>query len=380
MNPYDFVHLDWNRPGHRRPSNLHHRFNGLNGRIEATLTTETPFFLPAKQTNSIPLIEMSGATLFSQSIAYQSANNPRGYFIAGSSLKGLFRSVTETVTHGCFLLFDGKYKSKKLGNEVISDYSDNLPGAFKRCHNVNELCAACRMFGMMERNGLRLGNVSFGDAVCTLPQPHNSIFTLVLDTPKPRHQEWYLETNPVTNRMHIAGRKYYFHTTALSTETELKRSRNGTHLNAHIRPLGTGSTFTFTVEFANVDDDDFAALLYAMTLEQGEDEGSEMRHKFGYAKPCGLGSVHIQITRLILSDPVARYSHGGGDTAYENAELTAEINHRIIPFAATIPVTTRADLRYIWQWPPRIGVNYRYPTQTQFSSHPTDPISATDTW
>jgi hypothetical protein len=117
-----------------------------------------------------------------------------------------------------------------------------------------------------------------------------------------------------------------------------------------------------------------------MTLEKGAEEGTEMRHKLGYAKPCGLGSVHIQTTKLILRDPTARYRQNGGETVYKDAELTAEITRRVAPFIATIPAITRADLRRIWRWPPAPGVTYRYPTQRQFAAHPNDPISTTDNW
>jgi hypothetical protein len=111
-----------------------------------------------------------------------------------------------------------------------------------------------------------------------------------------------------------------------------------------------------------------------MTLEDG------IRHKFGYAKPCGLGSVRMQLTRLTLRDPTTRYRQGAGDTVYEGNALVAEVHRRVTPFVARIPAVTLGDLRRIWQWPPAPGVTYRYPTQAQFAAHPHDPISSTDTW
>ena len=114
MNPYDFVRVDWSVPPRRARGNPHDRFTGLSGRIEATLTAETPFFLPSKSLEGEPEKDQSERTYFSQSPAYASIANREGYFLPGSSLKGLFRSIVETVAQGCFQHFDGKYKGKDL--------------------------------------------------------------------------------------------------------------------------------------------------------------------------------------------------------------------------------------------------------------------------
>lgn len=353
MNPYDFVHVDWTHPPERRAAKPHDRFDGLNGRIEGTLTTLTPLFLPARRPDGSPLTDMGGATLFSQSPCYRNASNPTGYFIAGSSLKGLFRTVVETVAQGCFW---------------FCAEPDHLPNAFKPCSRPDALCPACRLFGLIKGSSLRLGNVGFEDAVCTHIEPREAIYTTVLSSPKPHHTAFYLDG---TN---VAGRKFYFHHSHLHTESGWLPPHAQQHQNQFIRPLGTGSTFTFAAEFVNVEEDDFAALLYAMTLEEG------IRHKSGYAKPCGLGSVHMQLTRLTVRDPTARYRQGEGNTVYEGSALAAEVGRRVTPFVARVPVVTLGDLRRIWQWPPASGVTYRYPTQAQFAAHLRDPISSTDTW
>ena len=368
MNPYDFVRVDWSHQPRRHRPTPHDRFDGLNGRIAGTLTALTPLFLPAKGFTGLPLVDMNGATQFSQSASYVTSANPKGYFIAGSSLKGLFRSLVETVAQGCFWFFDGKYKSKKDGQEIKSDHTAKLPASFRRCSNPNNLCPACRLFGLIEGETHRLGNVGFDDAVCIEVRPHDAIFTAALDTPKPRHESWYLQND------RIAGRKFYFHSLELLTERELKKTRRGIALNAHINPLGVGSTFSFSAEFTNVEEDDLAALLYAIALEEG------VRHKFGYAKPCGLGSVQIQLTGLTLRNPVQRYHRGEGDIEFGAEALTAELHRRTSPFANRIYPVTLEDLRRVWRWVPDAGVTVRYPTQAQFADHTQDPISSTDTW
>jgi CRISPR/Cas system CSM-associated protein Csm3 (group 7 of RAMP superfamily) len=368
MNPYDFVRVDWtHQPARHRPK-PHDRFDGLSGRISGTLTTLTPLFLPAKGPTGLPLVDMNGATQFSQSQAYVTADNPKGYFIAGSSLKGLVRSLVETVAQGCFWFFDGKYKSRKDGQEIHSDYLAKIPTPFKRCSDPDHLCPACRLFGLIEGDVHRLGNVGFGDAVCTDVRPHDAIFTAALDNPKPRHESWYLQSN------RIAGRKFYFHSGELLTEREMKKTRRGVALNAYIHPLGAGATFSFAADFTNVAEDDLSALLYAVILEE------TVHHKFGYAKPCGLGSIQVQLTSLTLGNPLEHYQGGKGAEVFEGESLTAELGRRTTPFARSISAITLEDLRRIWRWPPMPGVTFRYPTQGQFADHTHDPISSTDTW
>lgn len=333
MNPYDFVRVDWDRPPQRRAALRHDSFAGLSGRIEARLTAETPFFVKRGNTSDFFTIDGKPA-------------------IAGSSLKGLFRSVVETVAQGCFW----------FSNE-------RPPNAFRSCSRPDALCPACRLFGLIKGNTLRVGNVGFEDATCTNRVDHPAIYTAILSSPKPRHTAFYFDADD------IAGRKFYFHhreDNLLTKQGWVPTSDKPQ--NQHIRPLGVGSTFTFVTEFVNVAEDDFAALLYAMTLEP------EMRHHFGYAKPCGLGTVRIELTKLTLRDATARYRHGTGDTDFVGDGLTAEVNRRVTPFVTTISSDTLDDLRYIWRWPPDPAVSYGYPTREQFNMYPDDSISSTPTW
>jgi hypothetical protein len=82
-----------------------------------------------------------------------------------------------------------------------------------------------------------------------------------------------------------------------------------------LRPLDTGSVFRFSVTFENLTDDELAALVASLVLSDraplSASEGGErtkVRHKLGYAKPAGLGSVEIRLTKAtLLPDPEARY-------------------------------------------------------------------------
>ncbi|MCL4298486.1 MAG: hypothetical protein KJ077_22305 [Anaerolineae bacterium] len=350
MNPYDFVRIDGSKTPVRRPAPMHQQFKDFSGQIEGSITTETPLFLPATRLKALP-------TELKRFIT----NGRRQVIIPGSSLKGLFRSLVETVGPGCWWLYDGTYRDK-------TDYSGKLPPAFKQCSTHNQLCPACRMFGLINRGTVLLGQVNFEDAVCTAPVPHPPLYTPVLDAPKPRHRAWYL--NQAGDR--VAGRKFFFHQATILTSKEFRKTKQGEIINQHIQPIGQGSTFTFAASFNNLAADDLALLLYATVLEPG------MRHKIGYAKPAGLGTIRVDLTRLAIIDYTTRYtSPGGGRTVYEGDKLADYLTGQTRAYLNDQGSVTLQDLRRIWAWPPAPGVAYGYPNRAWFNENPGASIAQT---
>ncbi len=343
MNPYDFVPIEdvENPPKLQKPT-LHHKFEGLAGRIVCQLTAETPIFIPKSEPiepkrfikrNKVPIIP-------------------------GSSLKGLFRNLVETVANGCFLLFDGKYERPPV------HYEAKLPKGFGKCTSKDELCIACRMFGMLARREVFSGNVSVSDAVTEEGKysEHAPIYTKALMGPKPRHEIFYLDPK----KEYIAGRKFYFHSPQ-GIHTDQKK----TGYNQYICPLNPGSEFTFTVDFTNLKEDELPVLLYALVLEP------TMRHKIGLAKPLGLGSVKIEVQKIIQIDYHQRYL-----AQAEPVELTGKaceeyIARQIEPFTSHIESKTLSALRRIWEWEPKKSTHYVYPDQQWFRKHSQTPIAQT---
>lgn len=333
MNPYDFVRIDWSREPERRPFTPHDRFTGWTGHIEGVVTAESPLFIPDKRSVNPKKFQTNG---HGQPI------------LPGSSLKGLFRSLVETVAPGCWCLFDGQYR-----DDV--DYTRNLPRAFHQCNSDRALCPACRMFGLIHGKSVHLlGRVGFDDAVCSLRRDHEAVYTPILDGPKPRHSAWYLD--PAGKW--VAGRKFYFHQRRIRTEREQKISRARQHpLNEHITPLDKGSAFLLSVHFTDLFDAELPLLLYALILEPG------MRHKLGYAKPAGLGSIRVNLTRLTRQDMATRYT-GGTPEVYEGQALEKLVSEQTASFAANSSSVTLQDLRRIWGWPPT--GTHRYPSSEWF--------------
>lgn len=351
MNPYDFARIDWNLPPERRKPVWHHRLTGVGGEhlysgyIELDIYTETPLFIADPRT-----------TPFNPHTAAQSIKNKEGdYIIPGSSLKGMIRTVVETIGNGCLTLFDGSYERGKV------NYWREVPAAFQKCGDTNNLCIACRIFGMLKErtNGVFLGKVNIGDALVDKDAvaTYGQMYTAPMDGPKPRHADFYLEPG----RAHIAGRKFYFHHEDLLTANELQPIKTGGYRNRSIDPLDRETKFHVRVDFTNLEEDEFGALLLALTLEEN------MRHKIGYGKPLGLGSISMSPTSLTLVDYATRYTQPGanhGKTTLEGNDGWPVIYEQVDTFSAShLAQTAMDDLRRIWAWPPDDNVNYYYPSK-----------------
>ena len=351
MNPYDFARIDWNRPPSRRAPIWHHQLIGQNGQplysgsLEVDLFAETPLFI------SDPINDLDDLGQ-----AALSMQNRRGYYIIpGSSLKGMLRGVVEALGNGCLTLFDGDYERRS--NHAV-DYRDKAPRSFQRCESNSQLCIACRIFGMLKErsDSVFLGKVNVGDAVAVAGKVYEYGETHLdaLMGPKPHHQAFYLDGA----KRYLAGRKFYFH------HLELTPARDGAR-QIFILPLDYNAQFRVRVDFTALEADEFGALLFAIALEE------EMRHKIGYGKPLGLGSVYLQPVKLRLIDYAARYRAGaaGGKTELEGEamwkKLYTHINDFLQHHAAPLALD---DLRRIWRWEPDPNVNYHYPDRAWFDA------------
>lgn len=349
MNPYDFARIDWNRPPERRQPVWHHRLVGseiqqlFSGYIEVDVYAETPLFIADPR--SVP----SDLRKPAQSIQNQAGE----YIIPASSLKGVLRCLVETLGSGCLTLFDGQYERGRVKREV--------PDAFQKCGNTTSLCIACRTFGMLKERtqGVFLGKVNIGDAHAykDTVSEYKPIYTKPLMEPKPHHASFYLDESG----KHIAGRKYYFHHSPdLEPLTENRMIYFGSRpANRYIQPLDYDTRFHFRVDFTSLEADEFGALLLALTLEE------DMRHKIGYAKPLGLGSVQLMPMSMTLIDYSTRYTRADrGKTTLTGDDLWKVIDEHTANFSAKHLVQpAMQDLRRIWRWPPDPAVDYYYPSK-----------------
>jgi CRISPR/Cas system CSM-associated protein Csm3 (group 7 of RAMP superfamily) len=358
MNPYDFVRIDWEREPKRRRPVWHHRLIGessqrlYSGQLAVDVYAETPLFIGDPR--SVPTDVRKPALSI--------RNKHDTYIIPGSSLKGMLREVVETLGNGCLTLFDRTYESSRV------NYSSKVPAAFQHCSNNTDLCIACRIFGMLKEgaHGVFLGKVNIEDACAYADKVHlyKAIYTKPLLGAKPHHASFYLDESG----QHIAGRKYYFHHEDLLTDSKIVMM-GGRPANRYIQPLDYNTQFHFNINFTNLEADEFAALLLAVVLEK------EMRHKIGYGKPLGLGSVYFLPTRLKLVDYSTRYTQPGRERGMqvleEESGLWPFINKQLDAFYAShLAQQAMDDLRRIWRWPPDPNVDYYYPSKADWFDTP----------
>lgn len=93
-----------------------------------------------------------------------------------------------------------------------------------------------------------------------------------------------------------------------------------------------------------------------------------MRHKIGYGKPLGLGSISLTPTCLTLIDYANRYTQLGtnhGKTTWEGADIWQNVIFgQVDTFSEShLAKTAMDDLRRIWAWPSDESVEYYYPSK-----------------
>ena len=368
-NPYDFI---WNATEpERKLFSPHDRFTDHTGFLECHLEAETAIFIP--QSGSSERTSAAAPATFIRN----AAGVP---IVPGSSLKGLLRSLMETLGPGCWSLYnaDGPYVEKlpsKPGKEPrIINTPFNLPARFRHCSSIDKLCPACRMFGMIEpkeQGALRtnardvdanaaaqralLGKVGVDDAECQpeTEDAEDAMHTVVLAPPKPHHTAWYWHTH---GDKRPAGRKYYLHHPVAGNAAP-----SDSTLDKYIVPVGAGSTFSFRVYVTNITDEELALLVYALVLEE------DMRHKIGMAKPYGFGSAHLTIIGVRLWSMEARYRKRLTRQLDEDAivDVADFVRERRQQALRRIDADTLGQLRRIWRWPV-VGMPPAYPDRDKW--------------
>jgi len=348
MNPYDFVRINWEIPPVRRKPVWHHQLvqqgkQLYSGSLDVDIYAETPIFVSDPRTVSPNGREPA-----------QFMTNKQGeYIIPGSSLKGMLRSIVEALGNGCLTLFDGDYERGEIR------YKQLVPRDFQKCSENENLCLACRTFGMLSgrQGGVFLGKVNVSDACSYLDtiRQYRAIYAGVLSAPKPHHDAFYLDED----KKHIAGRKFYFHHSSNEgIEAEEKKA------NRYIQPLDYETAFHFHIDFAALESDELGALLQSVTLEEG------MRHKIGYGKPLGLGTIQLAPVCLTLVDYATRYTQsgsGGGKKVFKGNEIWNALYEYSDDFVDNYrSALALEDLQRIWRWPPEPGTAYYYPSKYQW--------------
>ena len=352
-NPYRWVEVSDEAIQHEEP-HYHHRFEGISGRIECTLTALTP------------LIIGDGHGRF---VTHKAKGRP---YIPATSLKGVIRSLAEIV-----------------GNAAVP--FPNVP--VDRNHALNQARReqngrvlydpVARTFGYLNRGNVFAGLIQFSDAelVGHAKPAQWPQHTVAVGQPRPSHKPFY----PDNER-----RKVYHHIPEAQSLTPPHAGITQTTSNRCAPP---GTQFIFTVDFRNLRDEELGLLLYCLALEEEvsvtlskeslRPDAREpvticgpMRHKIGGCKPHGAGSAHIQIIKLtIRTDPADRYRGQDSAQTFEGEELAEELRRCTASFAQRNDKTMQQLRAMMIYTPkdPRRPVNY--PTHQWFQDDkqlPTD--------
>lgn len=240
-----------------------------------------------------------------------------------------------------FREIDGKFyfSPSCITKEVYYNKITDLIKDYSLCNNKDNLCEACRLFGNLNDDNVKVASkVRFTDATIKNKaknkrdyyikyKPVNgddSLITLKeLSSPKISATEFYIDCNNVSNFYtydyykdekenyklnipNIKGRKMYWHNYKLKDESNLDTIATDklTNRNVTIRPLNTkypngeDIEFNFRVYFEDISKNQLDKLINILNLGNDENEQDDKKkrlHKIGMGKPLGLGSVEIKV-------------------------------------------------------------------------------------
>jgi CRISPR/Cas system CSM-associated protein Csm3 (group 7 of RAMP superfamily) len=233
---------------------------------------------------------------------------PLETYLPASSLKGMARSMAQTLGAGCASLFPDNTKDPKY-KRAVRDWEQNgsrgprplarrpIPAdlsGFEPCTQA-EACLVCRVFGYAPAKDAEQGDPPSGwagkvrfhdsaqvrnwDGDWVQPPPGNARW----QAQGAYHAPFYFPDFPTSKRP--AGWKVYLH------------AKHVTGAAADFRPgecVPEGVFFDFDVEYENLSDEEFAVLRFALTLRhECADRSVSLAHKLGYGKGIGMGSCRV---------------------------------------------------------------------------------------
>jgi CRISPR-associated protein (TIGR03986 family) len=227
-----------------------------------------------------------------------------------------------------------------IGREVFYNRLKDVIKDYVPCDNIENLCPACALFGMVKGKHAVASMVRFTDAIVTdkkenLSDYYDEIVILPeLAAPKLSATEFYLKKpdgadlwnydyagrwNRKKDREgklkvaypfctldnyepQIRGRKFYWHQkidNVLDIQGAIKLegvtdSKEDYKRRVAVRPVKKGITFLFKVYFNEITPDELKKLIWVLELGGSKNHA----HKIGMGKPIGLGSVQIQIEKV----------------------------------------------------------------------------------
>jgi cold shock CspA family protein len=341
----------------------HHHYVGLSGRITCTLTLEQPTVIGGTR--------HSKAGDYSQLDPFLFKGQPA---IPATSLKGLISSIAEAASLSRFRVLKDEALTVRKAMQprqfpgTIHDYVDPALRPLSQAPGL--LSLAEQMFGFVVDGAKQAGSAYAGHIrpsigiISTAPETglydegEDWVRLKELSQPmkewKDQHGNKFRNATPnfyfrekqgdsaafvskedfangKAGKYEIQGQKAYLHHLTgtdpdshpwkmAASEEEDKATKNqqgrsitpAAERKTKARPLAKGLAFTFTLDFDNLSEEMLALLCFALRPTPA------FRHKIGYGKPLGLGSVRIDPVELRFVDRAARY--GTADIFADRAE------------------------------------------------------------
>ena len=190
----------------------------------------------------------------------------------------------ETEQNKVYLSFAG------IGRYNYEKGMDELLGERKPCTSRNNLCPACRIFGVTGKNEEKgiASRVRFSDIIIDEDIEIKKYSLFPLRSPHPSYLPFYAITSDYNQGYDaegsdIRGRKFYWHHASENTDIN--------NADTTIEGIKSG-IFSFSVYYEDLTDAQLKHVLWLLCLGENEEDGKYC-FKIGHGKPLGYGSVKI---------------------------------------------------------------------------------------
>ena len=190
----------------------------------------------------------------------------------------------ETEQNKVYLSFAGigRYNYEKGMGELL--------GERQPCTSRNNLCPACRIFGVTGKNDEKgiASRVRFSDIIIDEDIEFKKYSLSPLRSPHPSYLPFYAITSDYNQGYDaegsdIRGRKFYWHHASENTDIN--------NADTTIEGIKSG-IFSFSVYYEDLTEAQLEHVLWLLCLGENEEEG-EYCFKIGHGKPLGYGSAKI---------------------------------------------------------------------------------------
>ena len=260
---------------------------------------------------------------------------PLDVYLPASSLKGMARSMAQTLGAGCASLFEDRTEDPKH-RRAMKEWRDggkrgpeprarrrvvpDLPG-FEPC-TQSEACLTCRVFGYAperdaeqdDRQSGWAGKIRFHDS-----------------RPARGWDRHWVQPPQGTARWQSQGT---YHTPFYYPDPSNDRKPAGWKVYLHAKQVTGAATgfrpdacvpervfFDFDVDYENLNDEEFAVIRFALTLRhECLERPVHLAHKLGYGKAIGMGSCRV--SAQVAGAPIRRFfGEAPGPDSHRGCEI-----------------------------------------------------------